>query len=162
MPVVRSRDLPTNGGKERAERPDCLFYFKKPITRQDKKPTTCLVWNSKIVLDYRGEPIRVLDLPLTISSKIGEEEARLECRMRWHLDAYVAPGRYCGKGQKVHNALNMHVIRFRKICETDLFDPKSDNETLETYLLTTITAEMIIKNNIKGLSDLVDGSGENP
>ena len=82
MPVVRFRDLLADGGKERTDRPDSLFCFKKPVTRQDKQPTTYLVWNGKIVLDYRGEPIRILGLSLTISSKIGEEEARLERQMR--------------------------------------------------------------------------------
>ena len=76
MPVIRFRDLLADDGKERADRPDCLFYFKKPITRQDKQPTTYLVWNGKVVLDNREEPIRVLGLPLTISSKIGEEKRR--------------------------------------------------------------------------------------
>lgn len=64
------------------------------------------------------------------------------------------------KAKKIHNALNMHVIRFRKIAKLISFDPKSDNETLETYLLTTMTTEMIVKNSIKGLSNLINGSGE--
>ena len=47
-------------------------------------------------------------------------------------------------------------------CETDLFDPRSDNETLETYLLTTMTTEMIVRNSIKGHANLINGSGESP
>ncbi|CAD6563742.1 MAG: hypothetical protein ASARMPREDX12_000042 [Alectoria sarmentosa] len=155
-------------GKERADRADCLFCFKQPMTRQDKKPTTYLAWNGRMVLDYRGKPIRVLGLPLTISSKIGDEEARLECMLRsdpnikWDdiLARILRRGDTMEKAKKVRNALNMHVVRFRKIARLISFDPKSGSETLETYLLTTTTAEMVLKNSTKGLSDLVNRSGE--
>ena len=155
-------------GKERADRPDCLFYLKKPITRQDKQPTTYLEWKGRIVLDYRGQPVRVLGLPLTISSKIGDEEARLECMLRsdpnvtWDdiLARILRRGDTVEKARKVRNALNMHVVRFRKIARLISFDPKFGSETLETYLLTTMTAEMVVKNSTKGLSDLVNRSGE--
>ena len=41
----------------------------------------------RIVLDYKREPIRALELPLTVSSKIGNEEARLEAKLRFNPGA---------------------------------------------------------------------------
>ena len=36
----------------------------------------------RVVLDYKREPIGAFDLPLTVSSKTGKEEARLEAMLR--------------------------------------------------------------------------------
>ena len=69
-------------GKERADRPDCLFYLYKPYIKYDEEYAGYLSWNDKVVLDYKGQPIRAFDLPLTISSMISREEARLEAMMR--------------------------------------------------------------------------------
>lgn len=50
--------------------------------RHDKRPTTYLEWNGRVILDYRNELLRLPDFSLTISSKIRTEEARLEAMLR--------------------------------------------------------------------------------
>ena len=154
-------------GKERDDRPDCLFYFKKPSTTQEK-PTNYLMWNDRVVLDHRGIPIRDLVLPLTISSKIGEEEARLEAMLRsntnirWGdiLARIFRRGDTLMKIRIIRNQLNMRLVRFHVTARLISWNPKSSSEALETCLLSIMTAEMIAKNSTKGLPDLVERSDE--
>ena len=54
-------------GKERADRPECLFYLYKPSTMNRGEPTEYLVWKGRILLDYKDEEIRAFESPLTIS-----------------------------------------------------------------------------------------------
>ena len=152
------------GGKDRADRPDCLFYLYKPALRQAEEPIHYLVWKGKIVLDYEREPIRAFDLPLTISSKIGKEEARLEAMLRlnpgaeWNdiLARILRRGDTSAKAVNTQNRLNMCLVRFRTSARLISFDKRSGSKALETYLLTRMTAEMVVKNTTKGLTDLVD------
>lgn len=155
-------------GKERTDRPDCLFYLKQPNTKGGNRPTTYLEWNGRVVLDYRGEPIPVLALPLTISSKIGTEAARLEAMLRsdsrieWSdiLARMLRRGDTTIRAERLRNALNMHVVRFRITARLITWDSNVGSKALETYFLSTMTAEMVAKNSTKGLSDLARGSGE--
>ena len=154
-------------GKERADRPDSLFCLKKPSTTQEE-PTNYLMWNGRVVLDYRGKPIRDLILPLTISSKIGEEEARLAAMLR--SDTSIGWGDIFArifrrddtleKVQVVRNKLNMRLVRFHVTARLISWNPRTGSEALKAYLLSIMTAEMIAKNTTKGLSDCFERGGE--
>ena len=103
-------------GQDRADRPDCLLWLKKPKIKHDNLHASYLVWNGRVVLDYQVKPIRVLRLPLTISSEIGKEEARLEAMLRsvgWDniLARILRRGDTAGKAKRVRNALNMRLLR---------------------------------------------------
>ena len=155
-------------GKERADRPDCLFYFEQPPTRHDDRPTTYILWNGRVVLDYCGVPTRVLNLPLTILSKIGQEEARLEAMLRlnpnveWSdiMARILRRGDDIGKAKKARNALKMRLLRFRAIARLIPWDHKHGSKALKPYLLTIMTAEMVVKNSTRLLSDMASGSDE--
>lgn len=154
-------------GEDRADRPDCLFSLKQPKTIQDAQPATYLVWNGKVVLDYRVKPIRNLGLPLTISSEIGKgkEEARLEAMLRfvgWDniLARILRRGDDAGKARRVRNALNMRLVRFRVVARLISRDATYGSAALETYLFSVLTAEMIVKNTNHGIADLAKESDE--
>lgn len=155
-------------GKDRDDRPDCLFYLYKPAPRQAEEAIHYLVWKGKVVLDYKREPIRALDLPLIISSKIGDEKARLEAMLRlnpgadWSdiLARILHRGDTSTKATNTRNRLNMCQVRFRSSARLLSFGKRSGSKALETYILTRMTAEMVVKNTTKGLTDLVDGRDE--
>ena len=155
-------------GKDRDDRPDCLFYLYKPAPRQAEEAIQYLVWKGKVVLDYKREPIRALDLPLIISSKIGDEEARLEAMLRlnpgadWSdiLARILHRGDTSTKATNTQNRLNMCQVRFRSSARLLSFGKRSGSKALETYILTRMTAEMVVKNTTKGLTDLVDERDE--
>ena len=122
------------------------------------------MWNDRVVLDHRGIPIRDLVLPLTISSKIGEEEARLEAMLRSNTNIgwgdifarIFRRGDTLMKIRIIRNQLNMRLVRFHVTARLISWNPKSGSEALETCLLSIMTAEMIAKNSTKGLPDLVE------
>ena len=154
-------------GKDRADRPDSLFYFKKPGMKHVDPPTPYLIWNGRVVLDYKREAIRALDLPLTISSQIGQEAARLEAMLRsdptieWTdiLARIVRRGETPQKVSNIQNRLNMSVVRFRLFARLIAYDPRG-SRALEIYLSTVMTAEMVVKNTLKELPDVIEGSPE--
>ena len=155
-------------GKERADRPDCLFFFQQPPTRRNDRHRTYLVWNGRVVLDYASVPVRIANLPLTISSKIGQEEARLEAMLRlnsntvWEdiLARILRRGDDKKKARRVRSALNMRLVRFRIIARLISWDQAHHSKVLKMHLLTFMTAEEVVKNTTKGLSDLARGSGQ--
>ena len=124
-----------------------------------------------VVLDYRGEAIRALDLPLTISSKIGEEEpARLEAMLRLNANSGVKwndiLARMLRRGitkkmvKNIRNALIMRLVRFRQVARMIPWDERPGSTMLEIYHLYNMTTEMIAKNTSKGLTDVVWATGE--
>ena len=149
-------------GKERADRPDCLFYLYKPYVKYDEEYVGYLLCNDKVVLDYKGQPMRAFDLPLTISSRISREEARLEAMMRsdtriqWGdiLARIMRRGETPETAARVRNRLNESLVRFRVVARLLSFDPKYGSKALEIYILTIMTAEMVAKNTTKGLTDI--------
>ena len=80
-----------------------------------------LVWNGKVVLDYRGEQILDFDIYLTILSNFGKEPARLEAILRPNKKIQWSDilGRIIRRGatkktiSQLQNLLNMSVVRFR-------------------------------------------------
>ena len=155
-------------GKIRADRPDCLFYLKEPDFHRHDRPPPKLVWNGKVVLDYRGEPILDYAIPLTISSKIGKEPARLEAMLRsnkkihWNdiLARIIRRGATKKTISQLQNSLNVSVVRFRIEARLISFGPRLGSKALENHLLSSMTAEMVVKNTTRGLADLVHWSGE--
>ena len=155
-------------GKERADRPDCLFYLHKPSTEHREEPTEYLLWDGRVVLDYRDEAIRAFELRLTISSRIGEEEARLEAMLRYDarvewkdiLARILRRGATSSSASKFQNQLNMRLVRFRLQARLLSYRSKSRSEAMETYLLTAMTAEMVAKNTTRGLVDMDPYSDE--
>ena len=155
-------------GKERADRPDCLFYLHKSSTKHREEPTEYLVWNGRVLLDYRDEAIRAFELPLTISSRIGQEEARLEAMLRYDarvewkdiLARILPQGETSSSAFKFRNQLNMRLVRFRLQARLLSHHSRFKNEAMETYLLTTMTAEMVAKNTTRGLADMDPYSDE--
>ena len=121
-----------------------------------------------MILDYKHEAIRAFNLPLTISSKIGHEAARLEAMFRsdsridWKdiLARILRRGVTSTKIAKIRNQLNMCLVRFRIRARLLSFSHKSGSEALETYLLTIMTAEMVAKNTTRGLGDVDPSSDE--
>ena len=155
-------------GKDRADRPDCLFYLYKPSTTHREESTEYLVWNGQVLLDYKDEAIRAFELPLTISSKIGQEEARLEAMLRYDarvewtdiLARILRRGATSTSASRLRNQFNMRLVRFRLVARLLSHGPRSSSEALETYLLTTMTAEMVAKNTTRGLVDMDPSSDE--
>ncbi len=155
-------------GINRSDRPDCLFYLKEPSMAQHDRPPPDLVWNGKVVLDYREKPIRDFDIPLTISSKINKEPARLEAMLRsnkniqWSdiLARIVRRGATKRTISQLQNLLNMSVVRFRIQARLISFDPRLGSKALENHLLLSMTAEMVVKNTTRSLADLDRRSGE--
>ena len=124
-----------------------------------------MVWNGRVVLDYRVKPIRVLGLPLTIASEIGKEEARLEAMLRsfgWDdiLARILRRGDTADKAKKVRNALNTRLVRFRVVARLISRDATHGSPALEAYLFSVLTAEMIVKNTNQGIADLAKESGK--
>ena len=154
-------------GKDRADRPDCLFYFKEPSMRHVDQPIPYLIWNGRVVLDYKREAVKAFDLPLTISSQIGQEAAQLEAMLRsdpsiqWTdiLAWIVRRGETPQKVSNMRNRLNMSIVRFRILARLLAYDRRS-SKNLEVYLFTVMTAEMVVKNTTKALPDVVEGSDE--
>ena len=60
----------------------------------------------------------------------------------------------------MRNRLNMFQVRFRTQARLLLFDPESGSKALENYLLTTMTAKMVVKYTTKSLADLIDKRDE--
>ena len=155
-------------GEDRADRPECLFYLYKPSTIHREESTEYLVWNGRVLLDYKDEPIRAFELPLTISSKIGQEEARLEAMLRYDarvewtdiLARILRRGATSTSASRFRNKLNMRLVRFRLQARLLSHGARSGSEALETYLLTTMTAEMVAKNTTRGLVDMDQHSDE--
>ena len=154
-------------GKDRADRPDCLFYFKRPSMKHVDPPTPYLIWNGRVVLDYKREAIRALDLPLIISSQIGQEAARLEAMLRsdstieWTdiLARIVRRGETPQRVSNIQNRLNMSVVRFRLLARLIAYGRRG-SRALEIYLSSVMTAEMVVKNTVKELPDVIEGSPE--
>lgn len=119
-------------------------------------------------MDYKDQAIRAFELRLTISSKIGWEEARLEAMLRYDARAewtdilarIVRRGATSTSASKLQNQLNMRLVRFRLLARLLSRGPKSSSEALEVYLLTTMTAEMVAKNTTRGLVDIDPSSDE--
>ena len=155
-------------GKDRADRPECLFYFHKPSTTHREEPTKYLVWNGRVVLDYEDKAIRAFELPLTISSEIGQEEARLEAMLRYDgrvkwtdiLARILRPGATSISASSFPKQLSMRLVKFRLQARLLSYGTKSSREAMETYLLTTMTAEMVAKNTTRGLLDMDPSSDE--
>ena len=150
-------------GKDRTDRPDCLFCLKRPHTRHAKPAPGYLVWDDMVIIDYQRQPVRALALPLSISSKIGQEGARLEAMLRFNpgiewediLARILYRGTTHTTAKKVQNKLNMNAGRFRIDSRLLAFGIRVGNRTLETYLLSIMTPEMVAKNTTKGLVDLL-------
>ena len=155
-------------GEDRADRPECLFWFYKPSTTHRKEPTEYLVWNGRVLLDYKDEPIRAFELPLTISSKIGQEVARLEAMLRYDLRVewtdilarILRRGETSNSASRLRTQLIARLGRFRLQARLLHHRQKSGSGTLETYLLTRMTAEMVAKNTTRGLVDIGLSSDE--
>ena len=153
-------------GRDRADRPDSLFCLYKPSTKHYEKTTQYLVWNGRVILDYKREPIRAFDIPLTISSKIGNEAARLEAMMRSDkrirlsdiLARILRRGVLSTQVKKYQHRLDMRLVRFRTQARLLSFD--RCKKKLKNYLLSTMTPEMVAKNTTRGLADLIEGSDE--
>ena len=119
-------------------------------------------------MDYKDEAIRAFELPLTISSKIGQEEARLEAMLRYDarvewtdiLARILRRGATTTSTTKFRNQLNMRLVRFRLQARLLSHGPKSNSKALKTYLLTTMTPEMVAKNTTRGLVDMDPSSDE--
>lgn len=154
-------------GRDRADRPDSLFCLFKPSTKHYEKITQYLVWKGKVVLDYRREAIRAFDIPLTISSRIGYEAARLEAMMRSDdrikfsdiMARILCRNFPLTQAKKYQNSLNMLLVKFRIQARLLSFDLRGSN-TLKNYLLSNMTSEMVAKNTTRGLTDLDEGSNE--
>ena len=69
-------------------------------------------------------------------------------------------GDISAKATNIQNRLNMSQIRFRTSARLISFSKRSGSKALETYLLTKMMAEMVVKNTTKGLTDLVDRRDE--
>ena len=155
-------------GEDRADRPECLFWLYKPSTTHCKEPTEYLVWNGRVLLDYKDQAIRAFELPLTISSKIGQEEARLEAMLRYDLRVewpdilarILRRGATSTSASKLRNQLVVRLVRFRLQARLLHHRGKPSSEALETYLLTIMTAEMVAKNTTRGLVDIGLSSDE--
>ena len=116
-----------------------------------------------MVPDYNRRPVRALDLPLTISSKIDKtESARLETmwrsdpRVEWDdiLARILRRGATSAEASRIRHRLNMVRARFRNLARLLAKDTKGQSEVLESYQLSTMTAEMVAKNTTKGLIDM--------
>lgn len=135
--------------------------------KHHEETTQYLVWKGRVVLDYKGEAIRAFDIPLTISSKIGHEAARLEAMMRSDetiklsdiMARILRRGVLSTRVKTFKNSLNMRLVRFRIQARLLSFDYRGNN-TLKNYLLSTMTSEMVAKNTTRGLADLDEGSDE--
>lgn len=155
-------------GKIRGDRPPNLFFFKKPARKCSDHPVPYLAWNGRVVLDYKGDPVRQFDLPLTISSEIGHEEARLESmlrsdpRIQWNdiLARILRRGNTSAEALKFRNKLNISLGRWRAQARLVSFTSRLGSKSLEGYQLTLMTAEMVSKNTTQGLTDLDSESDE--
>ena len=156
------------GGNDRAGRPDCLFCLFRPHAEEDDQSISYLIWNGDVVLDENQQPVRAFNIPLTISSRIGEEGARLEAMLRSHPDiqwrdllARIVRREMLPQSVRtLKNKLNMNASRFRIRARLLSFHPTDNSEAFINYLLTTMTAEMVVKNTTEGLADLSKGCDE--
>ena len=152
-------------GKDPAERPDCLFCFRRPSVWKDQLPIPYLIWNDMVVLDYKREAVRAFQLPLTISSQIGREGARLEAMLRSnaHIQWRDIWARIMRRGEtprkvwNIKHSLQRNTARFRDSARISNFD-SIRSRAMGNHLSSTMTAEMVVKNRPHGLLDAANGS----
>lgn len=152
---------------QEGDRPRILLQFRpcRP-TRDPSGPTGILVWAGKVVLDYLNHTIPNFPcLPLTLSSRA--EAWLLEAICRWDsriklediLARIVCRGATFADVERMVKRFSMARSRFRKVAREISWEKQPGCDELETYMHSTMTAEMLAKNTTEGLTD-VDEHGD--